>query len=90
MEKMKKALILFLSIFFLLSWNKSNKVEFRPIDLKCEYTLNPIGVDTDAPRFTWQLPSYSQVKTQMFYQLLVGTDSLKVKKSKSLVWDSGK
>ena len=90
MEKMKKALILFLSIFFLLSCIKSNKIEYRPIDLKCEYTLNPTGVDTDTPRFTWQLPSYSQVKTQMFYQLLVGTDSLKVKKSKSLVWDSGK
>ena len=27
----------------------------RPVDLRCEYRTNPLGVDTPAPRLSWKL-----------------------------------
>jgi len=60
------------------------------MELKCEYSTNPMGVDTEAPRFTWYLQSESGIKKQSHYQLVVGTDSLGIAKNKSLVWNSKK
>lgn len=74
----------------LISCKKSDKTKFSPIDLRCEYSVNPLGIDSDMPRFTWLLPANSGVKKQLYYQLLVGTKSSEIVKGKSLVWDSGK
>ena len=27
----------------------------RPVDLRCEYRANPLGIDTLAPRLSWKL-----------------------------------
>jgi len=75
---------------FFISCQKSDKAKFSPVDLKCEYAKSPMGIDTDAPRFTWRIPVNSNVKKQGYYQIIVGTNSSETKRGKSLVWDSGK
>lgn len=85
---MKKTLTVLILIMFLISCHKGDKKKISPIDLKCEYAVNPIGIDADAPRFTWLLPADSDVKKQSSYQILVNMDSSDITKSKSLVWDS--
>ena len=54
----------------------------HPGVLRCEYRVNPLGIDSPAPRLFWTLeaPGRRGVK-QSAYQILVGEGSL---------WDSGK
>ena len=90
-KNMKKILVLVVSMVSLIACQKYvHKTKFSPIELRCEYAINPIGVDTDAPRFTWKLSASSQIKAQSFYQLFVSTNSSDLTSNKSLVWDSGK
>ena len=32
-------------------------MEIRPLALRCEYLVNPQGIDTTAPRLSWQVAS---------------------------------
>lgn len=57
-------------------------------DLKCEYLVNPIGIDATAPRFIWHLQDERAGAVQTGYQLCVGTDSLEVKNHKGNVWQT--
>jgi len=50
-----------------------------PISLRCEYAENPLGIDTAAPRLSWQLTA----GVQSAFQILVTC-------GKELLWDSGK
>ena len=87
---MRKTILILLSTLLLISCQKSAKTTFSPMDLKCEYAFNPLGVDTDTPRLGWLLSANSGVKKQGFYQVLVGTNSSEIAEGKSLVWNSGK
>ena len=51
--------------------------------LRCEYKSNPLGIDTEKPRLSWQLTSTRRGAAQSAYQIQVqdGQDDL---------WDSGK
>ena len=62
----------------------------QPINLRCEYLTNPLGIDVPAPRFTWQMATGRQGASQMAYQLFVGTDPAEVASGKGKVWESGK
>ena len=90
MKKMLLMFIMFIMLIPLISCQKLDETTFSPIDLKSEYAVDPIGIDTDSPRFTWVLPANSDVRKQGAYQVLVGSNSLELIKRKSLVWDSGK
>ena len=84
---MNNRIILFLIVLIIFSCDRN---KYAPVDLKTEYSVNPLGIDTDFPRFSWKLPENSNVKTQLFYQVLVTENVMDLKKSKSIVWDSGK
>lgn len=56
--------------------------------LTCEYRVNPIGLDTTLPRFTWQLASDINYTMQAAYQIQVSMDENSFEPSR-LVWDSG-
>ena len=62
----------------------------QPINLKCEYLVNPIGIDAASPRFHWQMQDNRQGALQTAYQVIVGTDSVPVATGKGNCWDSGK
>lgn len=62
----------------------------KPIDLRCEYLHNPLGVDVSAPRFTWRLDDVRRGAAQSAYQIWVGTDSVGLLQGKGLAWTSGK
>ena len=56
-----------------------------PANLKCEYTLNPLGMDILHPRLSWQLDDQRQGAKQTAYQVQVGLQA-----NGSDLWDSGK
>ncbi|MGI4803279.1 MAG: family 78 glycoside hydrolase catalytic domain [Janthinobacterium lividum] len=61
----------------------------KTVNLKCEYLVNPLGVDVPKPRFTWQMTSEKQAAKQTAYRILVGTDSAQIYAGKNSIWDSG-
>lgn len=83
---MKSIFILITSIIllviFCITCNAAN-----PDNLKCEYLVNPVGIDNPMPRFMWQINSHKY--SQDAFNFFIGTDSLEVSKGKGNIWESG-
>ncbi|MBS7566502.1 family 78 glycoside hydrolase catalytic domain [Mucilaginibacter sp. Bleaf8] len=59
--------------------------------LKCEYLVNPLGVDVTQPRLSWQMQDAAQGAAQSAYQILVSKDSVALAQlGNAAVWNSGK
>jgi len=82
-----KNIVLIIFSTFLLCFEVSG--QSRPENLKCEYLVNPIGIDVTNPRLTWQMNTERQGAFQKAYHVFVGTDSTKVANSKGDIWNSG-
>jgi len=61
-----------------------------PKDLRCEYAFNPLGVDTQNPRFSWVLESSERGEFQTAYQILVSSSKENINRDIGDMWDSGK
>jgi alpha-L-rhamnosidase len=59
-------------------------------NLKVETRTNPLGIDDEHPRFSWQLHSKQTSILQTAYQILVAESPEKLQAEKDLVWNSGK
>jgi alpha-L-rhamnosidase len=57
-----------------------------PVRLQCERLNNPLGIDSPAPRLSWQNDSTERNWRQAAYQILISTTLA----GKPDVWDSGK
>ncbi|GAG13612.1 unnamed protein product, partial [marine sediment metagenome] len=44
-----------------------------PTNLLCEYTSNPLGIDTALPRFSWMLNHSKRGQFQSSYQVLIAS-----------------
>jgi len=58
--------------------------------LKCEYRVNPLGLDTAKPRLSWLLDSKERGQNQTAYQILAATTPDALAKGTGDLWDSGK
>lgn len=58
--------------------------------LTCNYLVNPLGIDVQQPRFSWQSSDSTIGWAQVAYQIDVATDTDLLKKGKSDVWSSGR
>jgi len=61
-----------------------------PTDLRCEYYVNPLGVDVPQPRLFWKLASTERGQYQIAYQILVASSPKLLAKDIGDLWDSGK
>lgn len=61
-----------------------------PLELTCEYAVNPLGIDVVQPRFSWILKSSQQGEMQSAYQILVASSVEKVKENIADKWNSKK
>jgi len=62
----------------------------KPINLLCEYTVNPLGIDVLRPRFSWELRHAKRGSIQSAYQILVASTRENLLNDVGDVWDSGK
>ena len=60
------------------------------MELKCEYAVNPLGVDVAQPRFSWEFSSSQRGQMQSAYQILVASSEEKLNTDIGDKWDSGK
>ena len=63
--------------------------ELEPVDLRCEYAQDPLGVDTLHPRLFWKLESTARGEFQTAYQVLVSSSPDRLAKDQGDLWDSG-
>ena len=61
-----------------------------PYDLKCEYLVNPIGIDIVNPRFSWILDHQERNQYQSAYQVIVSSEKSLLLSEVGNMWDSGK
>lgn len=61
-----------------------------PIDLLCEYCVNPVGLDVSRPRFSWVLIHEERGRKQSAYQILVASSMENIVRDIGDMWDSGK
>ncbi len=83
------ALIIFLTIS-LTSFQCAGRSEIEVIDLKTEYQKNPVGIDSEQPRFTWVLQSEERGQQQTAYQILVASREEFLEEDTGDMWDSKK
>jgi len=61
-----------------------------PTELKCEYAVEPLGIDAAEPRFGWVLESTRRGQMQSAYQILVASSEVDLEQDRGDLWDSGK
>jgi len=62
----------------------------KPVALRCEYRVNPLGIDEAQPRLTWRVESDERGQRQSAYRILVASSEAQLKKEVGDLWDSGK
>jgi alpha-L-rhamnosidase len=58
-------------------------------DLRCEYNVNPVGIDAVKPRLFWKLDSPERGARQTAYQVLVASSEDLLRRNAGDLWDSG-
>jgi alpha-L-rhamnosidase len=58
-------------------------------NLRCEYKVDPLGIDVRKPRLSWELVSAEKGVVQASYEVRVAGSEADLTKGK-LIWDSGK
>ena len=59
-------------------------------NLKCEWLVNPLGIDVTAPGLSWQLQSTQRNLQQTGYYIMVASSKEKLQKNEADIWNSGK
>ena len=60
------------------------------VGLKCEYSVDPMGIDMENPRLYWRLESHENNQFQTAWQVLVASSVESLKSDQGNLWDSGK
>lgn len=58
--------------------------------LRCEYRVDPLGIDQQQPRLNWIVESNTRGETQTAYRILVASTLEKLSSDEGDLWDSGK
>ena len=64
--------------------------DIKPELLRCEYLIDPLGIDVVKPRFSWILKSDKRNQIQTAYRVLVANNKESLEENKGDLWDSQK
>lgn len=64
--------------------------QITPVELLCEAKINPMGIATMQPKFSWKNEASLNNTKQTAYQILVASSPALLKKGIADLWDSGK
>ncbi|TBN02920.1 hypothetical protein EYD45_10210 [Hyunsoonleella flava] len=83
---------LFFSFMLCISLFSCKETTVDVEDLRCEYRVNPLGIDNTAPRLSWKLTQENPVRgqKQTAYQILVASSLENLESNTGDTWDSGK
>jgi len=86
--KYQKSLLAFTFAALLLAIPSRAQSLLAVDDLRCEYEVNPLGIDSLHPRFSWRLKSTERGVLQTRYELRVALSESDLSNGK-LLWSSG-
>ena len=78
---------LLLLCFFCSAVNAVNPI--RATHTRVEHLANPMGIDVQQPRLSWQIDSDAQNVMQTAYRILVASTPTKLQQNEGDLWDSG-
>ncbi len=91
LKYIQKALFTFLVLLMFGSVNVlSAKSKVNVNELRTEYKVNPIGLETLRPRLFWKLASQNTNVLQSAYQIKAASTISELKSEKDLLWNSDK
>src|ERR1039457_4548960 len=90
MIKQHCSVLLTISLAFAVPVFAGRGAALKVDGLKCEYRVNPLGLDTPEPRLGWLLESPERGQRQTAYQVLAASTAELLAKDKGDLWDSGK
>ncbi|MCX6923627.1 MAG: glycoside hydrolase family 78 protein [Verrucomicrobia bacterium] len=61
-----------------------------PAYLRCEYLVDPLGIDEASPRLSWTVESGERGQRQTAYRLLVASSEKLLHQDRGDLWDAGK
>jgi len=81
-----------IQLFFIFSYLSSNIVSAKTkvSKLVCEYKINPIGIDIERPRFSWQILSEESNIKQIAYEIRVADSRNNFNNRNNIIWSSGR
>ena len=82
MKKFSAILILIYTSLFIQAATVEN--------LRCEYMVDPIGLDVTAPRLSWEIISSQRGDFQQSYQVIVSSSPENLLKDQGDIWNTGK
>ena len=88
MPRSRNFQLLFIAAFLLVF--NSAYAKNQVVKLRTEYHKNPIGIDVENPRFSWQILSDEVNVDQAAYEIRVAASQDELSKKSSLLWTSGK
>jgi len=59
-------------------------------NLRCEYLVNPLGIDVVRPRLSWMMSAKQRGQKQTAYQIQVASDPKLLEAGRYDLWDTGK
>jgi alpha-L-rhamnosidase len=78
---------------FLMAGSLFGAASVRPQQLRCEYRVNPQGIDVTDPRLSWVLTAVNPKArgvSQSAYRILVASSDAGLRANAGDLWDSGK
>ncbi|WP_460764850.1 alpha-L-rhamnosidase [Niabella terrae] len=78
-------------VIFVLFWTVNAGAQPLQLNrLRCDYRVDPSGVDSEKPMLSWEIQSREKNVLQQAYRILVADDSLLLSTGRANVWDSRK
>jgi alpha-L-rhamnosidase len=88
---MKKFSLLYLMIGCLFLMSSTGKPAAIKVErLRCEMLVDPVGIDNQLPRLTWEIKAEDRSVYQTAYHILVASSEEKLNSNEGDLWDSGK
>jgi alpha-L-rhamnosidase len=64
--------------------------QLAPSRLRCEYLVNPLGIEEASPRLSWIVESPERGARQSAYRILVASSPERLRRGEGDQWDSGR
>jgi len=86
----KISIILLFILISLPIVGQNNGQLMAPTNLRCEYKINPLGIDVEIPRLSWHVNDSRRSAVQSAYQIVVAGSEELLSKNEADIWNSGK
>jgi hypothetical protein len=82
--------ICFIVLFVFVAFVRQTVAGLKPVDLRCDYAADPLGVDSENPRMSWKLEGNQRGQRQTAREIFVSSSPDLLARNSGDLWDSGK